>query len=296
MKDSKLEEVFERLDNHIEKKLEKEDITRLEAITNALYEVEADENIDVLRKAFQFTYLKQTQIEKVQPNHQLTPDSIGYIIAYIIGKFHSETISVLDIGSGTGHLSMTLYEHLSNIELSGVEIDYDLAEVNVALCEFLKVPMNIYPQNALDDLLIDTQDVVVSDLPIGFYPVPVEGYKTAFSEGRNFAHLLLIEKAMRHIKDNGIGIFIVPSNILEKDNETIKRYLQEDVSLRMFLNLPESVFKSKSLQKSIMVLQKGHERSSKDVLIGEVPTLKNVEGIKNFLHEIDAWYDNFIAQ
>ena len=295
MEQSKLEQVYTSIIKDIEAIAKETDVSRIEMLGEALYSIDTtDVSFTDARKAFQFAYLKQAQEEKVQANHQITPDAIGYLISHILGLYNkNESFKLLDIGSGSGHLSMTVSEQLENPELHGVEIDATLAQLNVALCEYLERPMEIYPQNALDELFIDSMDAVIGDLPIGYYPVEVEGYITAFQDKMSFAHLLLLERGMKLLEPGGVGVFLVTSNIMEQNNATIKKYLKEHVSLKMFLHLPSSIFKSKEAGKSIMVLENVlPEENDADVLLAEVPSFKDAEAIKRFLSEIKNWYDN----
>lgn len=293
MKPSMMEVLYEELVDQVDNIVERHGISRIDALTESLYFVKKSAPREDKRKAFQYAYLKQAQLETVQPNHQLTPDSIGYIMAYIITTMTNDTIQLMDIGSGTGHLSMVMHENVSEVELSGVEIDTSLAELNAALCEYLEVPMDIYPQNAFDPLMVEPFDVFVGDLPIGIYPHTVNGFITSSDDNRHHAHVLLMERAMQLLKSRGLAIFVVPSNLFEVENSPFKKLLKNNVNVLMFLNLPESVFSSKAHQKSIIVLQKG-ERITTDVLVGDIPTLKSLSGMTSFLTEIDAWYDRFL--
>lgn len=50
------------------------------------------------RKAFQFAYLNQLQKEEVQANHQITPDSIGLILGFLVSQFQQEqSLSLIHI-------------------------------------------------------------------------------------------------------------------------------------------------------------------------------------------------------
>ncbi len=288
---SNLEKIYETLVNKTDEIKKETDLSRIESLSRALLEVEVDGTKAEKRKAFQFAYLKQLKDEAIQPNHQLTPDVIGYTIGYINNVLNNnKEVSLLDVGSGTGHLSMTLSELNPELQLNGVEIDSTLAELNANLCEFLETHMKIYPQNIIEPNFIETVDTAVGDLPVGYYPVQVEGYKTAFKEDNSFAHLLMIEAGMNKVKSDGIGIFTVPSNILTENQETFKKYIKEDVTLLMFLNLPRTIFKDEKSQKSIIVLKKGHESlQNKDVLIGDIPDFKDEASMKNFLVTIEEW-------
>lgn len=290
-----MEQVYEELINRIDEIVKNDEKPRLEALAESLLQVNAEGSMSDLRKAFQFAYLYQVKEEPVQSNHQLTPDAIGYLVAHIIDLFTAgKETELMDVGSGTGHLAMTVKEMVDNVNLSGVEVDPALAEINANLCEFLKVPMYIHPQNVIEPSRIPSAEIAIGDLPVGYYPLPAVDYKTAFSEGQSYAHLLMLEAGMNLVKDDGLGVFIVPSNMLEENNETIKKYISEDASLLMFLNLPATIFKTEKQRKSIIVLKKGFSPLvNNEVLIGDVPDFKNAEKMQEFLRQLNDWYEQY---
>lgn len=55
------------------------------------------------------------QEENIQANHQITPDSIGLILGFLVERFmqDKEEMHVVDIASGAGHLSASVKEVLS---------------------------------------------------------------------------------------------------------------------------------------------------------------------------------------
>lgn len=290
-----MEQVYEELIKRIDEIVKQDEKSRLEALAESLLQVNAEGSMSDLRKAFQFAYLYQVKEEPVQSNHQLTPDAIGYLVAHIIDLFTAgKETELMDIGSGTGHLAMTIKEMVDNVNLSGVEVDPALAEINANLCEFLQVPMYIHPQNVIEPSRIPTSDIAVGDLPVGYYPLPAVDYKTAFEEGQSYAHLLMLEAGMNLVKDDGLGVFIVPSNMLEENNETIKKYISEDATLLMFLNLPATIFKTEKQRKSIIVLKKGFSPLvNNEVLIGDVPDFKNAQKMQEFLRQLNDWYEQY---
>ena len=79
------------------------------------------------------------------------------------------------------------------------------------------------PANVVELSRIPTGDFV-GDLPVGYYPLPAVNYKTAFEEGQSYAHLLMLEAGMNLLKDDGLGVFIVPSNMLKKIMKRLKIY------------------------------------------------------------------------
>ena len=154
MAKSNLEEVYQLIVDETEAVLkDNNEISRIEALMESLLTLQIDDGkyeYADLRKAVQFAYLYQLNEESVQANHQLTPDSIGYLISHLVDLFkEKDHINLLDAGSGTGHLSMTVKEHVDQVNFHGVEADPVLSRFNVALCNFLKVPMDIYPSALL---------------------------------------------------------------------------------------------------------------------------------------------------
>ncbi|MFC3418384.1 class I SAM-dependent methyltransferase [Salinicoccus hispanicus] len=295
MEQTNMERTYQKLIQETDQLLEENPgVSRLEAFGESLLYVEGEGSFAERRKAFQFAYLYQVQKEQVQPNHQLTPDTIGYMVAHLIQLFGGKSASILDAGSGTGHLAMTVKEQAENAQLSGIEVDPVLARLNANLCEFLEVPMDIYPQDIIEPARLNQVDAAIGDLPVGYYPIEVDGFTTAFKKGKSYSHLLMLESAMTYVKDDGIGVFVVPDNMLEKDNETIKQYLSESATLLMFLNLPKSIFKTENQRKSIIVVKKNFSPlKNNEVLIGDVPDFKNTSQFKHFLEQTESWYDNY---
>ena len=295
MADTSMERMYQALITRVYEIIKEQDIPRLEALAEALLQVPSEGTLSEKRKAFQFSYLYQVKEEPVQPNHQLTPDAIGYLVAHIVDLFtKGESANLIDIGSGTGHLAMTVKEMVENVELSGIEVDPSLAEINANLCEFLEVPMNIHPQNVIEPSRVNNANIAIGDLPVGYYPLPATEYKTAFKTGQSFAHLLMLEAGMNLINKDDIGVFVVPSNILEENNETIKEYISEDVSLLMFLNLPSTIFKTEKQRKSLIVLKKGFSPLiNNEVLIGDVPDFKNTVKMQEFIRQLDEWHEQY---
>ncbi|WP_208001651.1 class I SAM-dependent methyltransferase [Macrococcus carouselicus] len=251
------------------------------------------------RKAFQFAYLSMLKEEMIQPNHQITPDSIGYFVSYMVKMFTEEqqNLSVVDIGSGTGHLSATINEQNPEkmFQHSLVEVDPVLARVSVHLANFLEVPFDIYPQDAIMPLAVEEADIVVGDLPVGYYPVDERSHdmKLGFTEGHSFSHHLMIEQSIKALKPGGFSFLVVPSQLFEHDRvEQLQHFIATESIMQAFLNLPKSLFKTESAQKSILVLQKKPEQkvAPVEVLLANIPDFKDGTAMKKFLDEFNEWY------
>ena len=179
------------------------------------------------RKAFQFAYLSLLQEENIQANHQITPDSIGLILGFLVQKFteNNKELQIVDIASGAGHLSATVNEVLKDSEVMHhlIEVDPVLSRVSVHLANFLEIPFDVYPQDAIMPLPLEEADVVVGDFPIGYYPLDGRSkeMKLGFEEGHSYSHFLLIEQAVYALKQSGYAFLVVPSNIFEDEHGNI---------------------------------------------------------------------------
>lgn len=258
---------------------------------------------EMIRQAMQISLLRGMKEDYIQPNHQMTPDSIGSLIAYLIeiiaepeGELHLADLSV-----GTGNLLLTIYHFLNQAEnremtLTGVDNDelmLSLASTNTTI---QRTPVNLVYQDALTNLLIQPADIMVSDLPIGYYPVEeqVSDYQTKFPEKdkRSYSHYLLIEQAFNYLKDGGFGFFLLPSNAFDDENiSVLVDYLQDVGYVQAIIQLPREIFANEDSRKSVFVLQKkgADAKQMGDVLLSNAPDFKDFEAMKSFLGEISKW-------
>ncbi|MCU5746112.1 class I SAM-dependent methyltransferase [Staphylococcus sp. SQ8-PEA] len=250
------------------------------------------------RKAFQFAYLSLLQEEQVQANHQITPDSIGLILGFLVQRFMSnyDEMHVVDLASGAGHLSASVHEVLTDTTLMHhlVEVDPVLSRVSVHLANFLEIPFDVYPQDAINPLPFEEADVVISDLPIGYYPVDErsEQMKLGFKKGHSFSHYLLIEQAIQTLKPAGYAFLVVPSQIFEGHNvKQLQNYIATETEMQAFLHLPKTLFKNEQARKSLLILQKKKANVTRpvEVLLANIPDFKNPQQFKGFMQELNEW-------
>jgi site-specific DNA-methyltransferase (adenine-specific) len=249
-----------------------------------------------LRKAFQLAILKGMK-ESAQPNHQMTPDSIGILIGYLVKKFYkNDQMSLLDPTVGTGNLLTAVINNQPNKQISAIGIDVDellikLAYVNANL---QRHPVEFFNQDSLDPLFVDPVDIIVSDLPVGYYPNDVRAldYQLKASEGHSYAHHLLIEKSVKHTKPGGYLFFVVPNGLFESDEApALREFLKEQVIIQGLLQLPINMFKNKNAAKSILILQKKGENVEppKQALLVQLPSLSSLQATESILNQIEDW-------
>jgi len=251
-----------------------------------------------LRKGYQLAILKGLK-DGAHPNHQMTPDTIGLFMGYLMNKFLTDKkqLSILDPAVGTGNLLTTILNYLSKetIESYGVDVDDLLirhAYINANLQEH---PINFYNQDSLERLLIDPVDAVVCDLPVGYYPNDVEAarYELKSDEGYSYSHHLFMEQSLNHTKEEGYLFFIVPNSLFEtKEAPKLNEYLRSTAIIQAFVKLPASLFKDERHGKSILVLQKKgeHTVAPKQALLADLPKFSNKQAMNSIMKQMDDWF------
>ncbi|MFC5558303.1 class I SAM-dependent methyltransferase [Ureibacillus thermophilus] len=306
----KMEQIFTFIDHKAEEIEKSGKSTYLEAVLATLrgildgdypFPVEAATKEEV-RKAIQLAILKGMR-ESSQPNHQMTPDSLGLLIAFIIEQLFEEKlekgmISILDPALGTGNLMFTIMNKLDGkILATGVEVDELLIQLAGEIAEWIEQPIELYHQDALRPLLVEPVDLVVCDLPVGYYPnnEVAKDYELRAQNEMSYAHHLYIEQSLRYIKEGGYLIFLIPATLFESEQaEKLHQFLKKHAWIQAVMQLPETMFKSKQHEKSIFILQKKCDqlRPPKEVLLAKVPKLSNKQALSLFFEKIKTWKEN----
>lgn len=250
-----------------------------------------------IRKSFQLAILKGMK-EIVQPNHQMTPDAVGMLMGYLVNKFVQEkSFRLLDPAVGTGNLLTTVInqQHNKTVEAIGIDIDDILIKLSYVNANLQQHPVRLFNQDSLEPLFIEEANVVISDLPVGYYPNDVRAaeYEMKADKGHTYAHHLFIEQSMRHIKMGGYLFFIIPNKLFESEQAPkLHEYIKKYTNIQGVLQLPLSLFKNEHSAKSIFILQKKGEgiKPPKQVLLVNMPSLSNTTEVEKILRKIDEWY------
>ncbi|UAC47562.1 class I SAM-dependent methyltransferase [Bacillus aquiflavi] len=251
-----------------------------------------------IRKAYQLAILKGMK-QQVQSNHQMTPDGVGMLVSYLVSKFMGACprYRLLDPAIGTGNLLTTVLNGQTNKEIESIGIDIDdvlikLAYVNANL---QKHSIELFNQDSLELLFVDPVDVVVSDLPVGYYPNDLRAseFKLKADEGHSFAHHLFIEQSCRYVKPGGYLFFIIPNHMFKKSEAPkLHQFIQNNLIIQGLLQLPLSMFTNEQAGKSIFILQKNKEGiiPPKQVLLVDLPSFSNSKAIETILYKINNWF------
>ncbi|GEN49299.1 class I SAM-dependent methyltransferase [Ligilactobacillus pobuzihii] len=261
-------------------------------------------NKEEIRQIIQLILLQAYRQERIQANHQMTPDSIGVLVEYLVEKLtkRSQKLELLDLAVGTGNLLETVMNRLEANgwqQLHGVGVDNDdtlLAIASVA-AQFEQQSIDLIHQDSMGELPLQPANVVISDLPVGYYPIDdrVQLFETHASSGHSYVHHLMIEQSLKALQPGGFAIFVVPRGLFEsQEAQFLLKYIQKVGYLQSLLNLPAELFASEKSQKSVLLLQKkgAGAHQAQQVLLGDFPSFKNKEEFRDFLAQIDQWISN----
>lgn len=290
-----------------EKREKERDVPFLDGILDAL-EAWLDDEVDFtvegatkedIRKAIQIAILKGMR-KGSQPNHQMTPDTLGLLVGYFVEQFfeerlEKEKISILDPAVGTGNLLITVMNLLDGkVEATGVEVDELLIRLAAATADLTEQPVSLYRQDALQDLLVNPADAVVCDLPVGYYPneeVALD-YELCAAEGMSYAHHLFIEQSVNYTKEGGYLFFLAPTHLFESEQaKQLHKYIKNHAWIQAIIQLPDTMFANKAHEKSIVILQKQGEgfKAPKEVLLAKVPNMQNKQALAMFFEKVQMW-------
>ncbi|KRM88337.1 adenine-specific DNA methylase [Lacticaseibacillus thailandensis DSM 22698 = JCM 13996] len=256
-----------------------------------------------IRQAMQLVLVKVMQFDAIEPNKQVTPDALATLATFLINLMlptKPQELAVADVAVGTGNLLFAVMNALAQqtkaqVHGYGVDNDEDLLALAGISATLQDLRVDLYHQDALDTLVFGQTDIVVSDLPVGYYPLDdrARGFGLAAKSGHSYAHHLLIEQGLRQLKPGGLGLFYVPANVFKTaESATLTQWLTKHAFFQGLITLPQAMFGSADAQKSLLFLQKpgAGARQATQVLLGEFPSLDDVDGMKQFVNAVQAWY------
>ncbi len=250
-------------------------------------------NKEEWRRSFQYLLMKAAQTEPLQANHQFTPDGIGFLLVFLVDQLaSSDKVDVLEIGSGTGNLAQTLMNNCQrSLDYLGLEIDDLLIDLAASMAEVMKADVNFAQGDAVRPQVLKESDVIISDLPVGYYPddAIASRYQVASPQGHTYAHHLLIEQSLKYLKPGGIAIFLAPNDLLTSEQSPLlKKWMQDHAQVLAMVTLPENLFRSANLAKTIFVLRK-QEEVVVQPFVYPLTDLQDQEDVMKFRESFQNW-------
>lgn len=253
-------------------------------------------------QVFTFLTLKAINDDSKDVNQMPTPPAISTVVAMLMHKLlNDRKMEVVDPAVGTGNLLFSIVSQLralnhskDNYQLVGIDNDEEMLNLADVAAHLDNIDIELYCQDALLPWMCPNADAIVSDLPIGYYPVDenAKNFENRAEKGHSFAHLLLIEQIVRNLKPNGYAFLVVPKSILSgKVGADFMPWLAKKVYLKAIVELPDDMFKNKFNQKSILVFQNhGDQAKASEVLLTKLDSLKKEEALIRFNVKLNEWY------
>ena len=250
-------------------------------------------NKEEWRRSFQYLLMKAAQTEPLQANHQFTPDGIGFLLVFLVDQLaSSDQVDVLEMGSGTGNLAQTLMNNCQrSLDYLGLEMDDLLIDLAASMAEVMKADVNFVQGDAVRPQVLKESDVIISDLPVGYYPddVIASRYQVASPQGHTYAHHLLIEQSLKYLKPGGVAIFLAPNDLLTSEQSPLlKKWMQDHAQVLAMVTLPENLFRSANLAKTIFVLRK-QEEAVVQPFVYPLTDLQDQADIMKFRESFQNW-------
>ena len=250
-------------------------------------------NKEEWRRSFQYLLMKAAQTEPLQANHQFTPDGIGFLLVFLVDQLaSSDQVDVLEIGSGTGNLAQTLMNNCQrSLDYLGLEIDDLLIDLAASMAEVMKADVNFAQGDAIRPQVLTESDVIISDLPVGYYPddAIASRYQVASPQGHTYAHHLLIEQSLKYLKPGGVAIFLAPNDLLTSEQSPLlKKWMQDHAQVLAMVTLPENLFRSANLAKTIFVFRK-QEEAVVQPFVYPLTDLQDQEDLMKFRESFQNW-------
>ena len=244
-------------------------------------------------KTYQFLLMKAGQTEPLQANHQFTPDAIALLLVFIVEKlFKEEKITILEMGSGMGILGATFLTSLAKkVDYLGMEVDDLLIDLAASMADVISLQAGFVQGDAVRPQMLKESDVVISDLPVGYYPddAVASRHQVASSQEHTYAHHLLMEQGLKYLKSDGYAIFLAPSDLLTSpQSDLLKGWLKEEASLVAMISLPENLFASAKQSKTIFILQKKSEIAV-EPFIYPLASLQDASVLMKFKENFQKW-------
>ena len=244
-------------------------------------------------RTYQFLLMKASQTEPLQANHQFTPDAIGHLMIFIIEQlWPTEALSLLELGSGMGILGASFLMSMNKkVDYLGIEIDDLLIDLAASMAEVMDLKMGFVQGDAVRPQVLKESDIIVSDLPIGYYPDDqiASRYQVAAKDEHTYAHHLLMEQSLKYLKTGGYAIFLAPTDLLTSpQSDLLKSWLTDQAQLVAIIALPEDLFAQGAQSKTIFVLQKKVGEGT-DPFVYPLTSLRDPEILLEFKENFQNW-------
>lgn len=226
-----------------------------------------------VRLAMELLIIKSFKHRFRYPLSLMTPDSICYLFAYIVGKLSSPKQAIIDMGLGTANLLTAIANYLPHhIDLIGIENNPGLVELAKLNVDLQGGEIKIHFNDCLDPFY-EQADFVVGDLDTKrdeyYFPYKV------------------VLRSLELLKDKGFFIFLIDNDFFNQENNQDFKNKFTGTMLGIVI-LPDSLFKNNLVGKSILV---GCNKilTAYEMMVLSLPGINDKENLNDTIEQLDQW-------
>lgn len=251
-----------------------------------------------IRQAVHLSVLQAVKNDRLPALYYPTPDTVAQLVAFFVMTLCRQSEMLLfDPAVGSGQLlsvvTQQLMEQKRRVHTIGCDTDKRLLALAAMVAQYHSHTAQWIHQDGVQPLLFDHPDVVVSEVPVGYYPddVLAAAFHSHAPTGHSYAHHLLMEHSITHLKPGGWAFFVVPQNLFDSAQAPLLwQWLQEAALLQAFLTLPDQLVQSETDRKAIVCVQKkGGTARQAQTLLATLPPLRDAKKMHHFIKQFHNW-------
>jgi N12 class adenine-specific DNA methylase len=146
-------------------------------------------------------------------------------------------VQVLEPAMGVGHFFGLMPGAMQGGHRTGVELDFITARIAKKLYPDSTIYAKAFEETPLPDNYFDA---VVGNVPFGDYPVHDPSMKHAVTRA---IHDYFFARSLEKLRPGGVMALITSRYTMDKENDTIRRYLGDRADLLGAIRLPNTAFK-----------------------------------------------------
>lgn len=169
-----------------------------------------------------------------------------------------KTESILDIGSGLGQLSRSLFEQLNPERMDAVEIHHQAVEIQ-KLCNILfDLSIHVIDEDFLTTNPLNTYDLVTGEIPLGVraskkVEFDINGQWVSY----RFQEWAFILKGLQSVSEDGQMIVLVaPAILFSRHDIDCRKYLVDHRKIKQIIHLPGGTIPYITIPPVVLVLGK----------------------------------------
>ena len=189
--------------------------------------------------------------------------------------------NVLEPSCGIGNFFGLAPQSFKDISMYGVELDSMTGRIAKQLYQKANITIDGFEKTNFKDNFFD---IAIGNVPFGSYKVMDKKY-----DKYNFLiHDYFFAKTLDKVKTGGIVAFITSKGTLDKENDSVRKYLSERADLLGAIRLPNNAFFQNAgteVTTDILFLQKRETSPEKQPSWVQIGTLENGIAVNNYFVE-----------